>query len=229
MKINYLKMEFDEAMILLVIIFLVGIVIAQPGIPHQFYGKVVCQNNNIVPDNIAVTIKSQNNLIKSTSVFNSTYGYNPLFLIWDIDKEITTLDFYVNNQFVVSSQFIEGGVTNLDLIVNSSLCDISNIGPQNPSSSGGSGGNGPTSALTYIGNSPETPDKSKNNNSNKIENKNLSDLKLNESDVNSLSLFPQKMDKTVALNISIFTLILMALVAFYSIRSLKKKAALLKS
>jgi hypothetical protein len=228
MKINYPRLEFDEAMILVVIIFLIGVVIAQPGLPHQFYGKVICQNNNLISNYTSVTLKSQDNIIKSTEVVNGTYGYSPLLLVWNISSEIKTLDFYVNDKLIASSDYIEGGVTNLDLIVDNSLCDNSNssdIGPQNPSSSSGGQG-GPASGLIYTKNPSETSNPLQNdtNNTNDDTKKNTSDTNQDKKAGSILNLFPQKINKTVALNISIFTLILMAIFALYSIRSLKNKS-----
>jgi hypothetical protein len=229
MKKDYLKVEFDEVMILAVIILLLGVVIAQPGLPHQFYGKVVCQNNNSISNYTTVTLKYQDNIIKSTDVFNSTYGYNPLLLIWNISSEIKTLDFYVNDNFISSSDYIEGGVTNLDLVVDNSLCSDSNntnVNPQNPSSSSGGGQNGPASALIYTKNPKETSPNIQNDTNGSIDDnkKNISDTNTNEEGSQILNLSPQKMNKAIALNISIFTLILMAIFALYSIRSLKNKS-----
>lgn len=223
-KINSLKIGFTETMIFFVILILLGIVIAQPGLPHQFYGEVKCLNNNTVPNDLNVNVKTNNILIKSTTTFSGQYGYEPTFLIWDLEDN-TPLDFYVNNKHVVSYNFLADQTTRLDLFVDMDICSSTNS-PGNPGPGGGSGsgsgssfGIGPIAiAINDLGSLITNKDDANNNPDNKTQNHspaNFSEIVFNYGN-------PFNINKVVALNISLFGLIIMALISLYSIRRLKK-------
>ena len=223
-KLNSLKIGFTEAMIMFVILILLGVVIAQPGLPHQFYGDVKCLNNNTVPNGLNVYVKTNNILIKSTTTFNGQYGYEPVFLIWGLEDN-TLLDFYVNNKHVSSYKFLAGQTTRLDLFVDTDICSPTN-NPSNPGSgsgsasgSGSSFGIGPIAiAINDLGALITNRGDINNNPGNKTQNHqpaNFSEIIFNYDN-------PLNINKVVALNISLCGLIIMALISLYSIRRLKK-------
>jgi hypothetical protein len=104
--------------ILLVSIFLVGIVFAIPGVPHQFYGEVKI-NGNPAPNNVLITAKVNGNEVAGTSPENGKYGYNPIFYVSDPNgnREGDTIEFYVNNVKAAEYTFKNGASTKLDLNV----------------------------------------------------------------------------------------------------------------
>lgn len=209
-KLTNIKLEFTESMIVLVILALLGIVVAQPGLPHQFYGNVNCQNNNAVPDNTQIDVKTNNTIIKSTKTLNNAYGYNPVFLIWGTEDD-TQLDFYVNSKFINSTNFSSGQVTNFNLIIDNGICSSTGSGGGGGGGGGGSGGG--ITPIINTSNKTSGPIQPNTNPKPPIiqPSKKAQELAKN--------LTPVSINQTVALNISLFSLIIMALIAFYTLHN----------
>jgi len=118
----------------LMLILVVGLATAIPGIPHQFYGTVSL-NGAPAPDGTSVTATVDGVKAGEGTTSGGKYGYNPLFLVEDPNNNRggKTINFYVNGEDTgQTATFVVGGNTELNLSVTISQ----------PSSSGGGGGGG---------------------------------------------------------------------------------------
>ena len=92
-------------------------VIAQLGVPHQFYGKALIDGQK-APDNLFVTAEIGGTQVAATTVSNGTYGYSPdIFYIQDPDEDRNgkTISFYIEGEKAAEHQFRNGYSTRLDL------------------------------------------------------------------------------------------------------------------
>jgi hypothetical protein len=88
-----------------------------PGIPHQFYGKVIL--NGISPNSGNITAKINGQLVGTTNINAGQYGYKPIFYIEDKDynRNGKIITFYVNGFQATNYTFENGASTRLDLII----------------------------------------------------------------------------------------------------------------
>ena len=118
-----------------------SVVLATPGIPHQFYGTVTI-NGNPAPDDTVVTAKIDGVTVETGTVKDGKYGYgNDLFLVEDPNNNRVgkTIKFYVDDIYTGKSvSFCNGCVDELDLSV------------VKESSSSGSGGGGGSSGGSIL-------------------------------------------------------------------------------
>lgn len=217
---NILKLEFREAMVLLIVFLLLSIVLAQPSLPHQLYGQVNCQNGLSVSDGLVIDIKDNGTLIKSTTSKSGLYGHDPLLLIWDLPNN-QLIDVYVNNVYIYQINYIPGDISNLNLVVDNIYCPSSN--PTSPPLGGSSGGGGFNSGISNIADSIQDSLNNIKGNDNSTNPGNNSSNNLNPPQNILSELSPAKMDRYVALNISLFTLIIMGLITFATFRKLRRK------
>lgn len=122
--------------IIIPVIFLLfsSLVLATPGIPHQFYGSVTL-NGSPAPDGTTVTAKINGVQVASTTTVSGKYGYEPIFYVDDPDSDRTgdEIVFFVNNVNTGQKAFFaNGGRTRLDLTATGTT--------SNPPSGGGGGG-----------------------------------------------------------------------------------------
>jgi len=101
-----------------------AIVVAQPGVPHQFYGEVNFLNGP-APDGSLVEAKIGGITVATTTTSNGKYGYAPnLFYIDDPnnDRAGEVIEFYVRGINTGEAAIFQNGMsTRLDLSVNVSL------------------------------------------------------------------------------------------------------------
>jgi hypothetical protein len=101
--------------------------LAAPGIPHQFYGSVNYSNSNAIV-NGELKAKINGVVVATGSIINGQYGYNPnVFFVADPDSNRSgaTVAFFVNDiDTEQTTQFLNGGYTALNLIIESSVDDI---------------------------------------------------------------------------------------------------------
>jgi hypothetical protein len=104
--------------VFLSVLILIPLVIATyPGIPHQFYGGVIV-NENVMQSGI-VTAKINNQTVGTTTITSGKYGYNPIFFIEDKNYNFNgkKIFFYVNGFNAGNYTFENGASTRFDLIV----------------------------------------------------------------------------------------------------------------
>jgi len=103
------------------------LVLAQPGIPHQFYGTVNFSSGP-APNGILVEAKLSNGTVAGSDITNNgKYGYNPgLFFVTDPNSNLNgqTLTFYVNGINTGTAVFSSGGYTEKNLTVPGSMGNI---------------------------------------------------------------------------------------------------------
>lgn len=123
---------------LFVVVATASVVVAQIGVPSQFYGDV-SYNGASAPDGMSITAKIDGVIVEGTTTLAGKYGYNPLFFITDPgeNREGKTIIFYVNNIQANSHVFENGVSTKLDL-----ACSSSSNGDSGGGSGGGGGGGG---------------------------------------------------------------------------------------
>jgi len=106
----------------LVVVLSLNIVLATPGVPHQFYGNVLI-NGNSAPDGILIDVydvTERNTYVGGTFTEAGNYGYQPnIFYVPDPkgDRNGDILVFYVNDIEAVNYTFSSGASTKLDLSV----------------------------------------------------------------------------------------------------------------
>jgi len=96
------------------------LVLAVPGIPHQFYGTVKYTNGNSVSG--TVNAKIGGTVIATATISDGRYGYSPIFYIPDPDgvRSGSTISFFIDNVDTgETAQFTNGGYTKLDLTIPS--------------------------------------------------------------------------------------------------------------
>jgi hypothetical protein len=106
--------------------------LAQPGIPHQFYGTVTLAGT-LAPDGTTVQIKVNGTVVGTTQTSGGKYGYAPNVLFAEKSEgewSGETAKFFVGGTEATTAILSRGGYTKLDLTVTTQT------------SSGGSGGGG---------------------------------------------------------------------------------------
>ncbi|MFH2144060.1 MAG: dockerin type I domain-containing protein [Bacteroidota bacterium] len=97
------------------------LVLAYPGIPHQFYGTVKFADNVSALDGTTVEAKIGSAVIVSVSTKDGKYGYNPnLFYVVDPDnnRSGSEIQFFVNGLDSESvATFSNGKIENLNLLL----------------------------------------------------------------------------------------------------------------
>jgi hypothetical protein len=124
-----------------------NIVLAIPGVPHQFYGTVTW-NGASAPDGTSVVAKINGVEVASTTTSGGKYGYSPLFYVSDPNnvRSGSIINFFVNG--VDTSQtyyFCNGCSTNLNLVATGGT------GQQGGGGGGGGGTSGGTTGGTTNG------------------------------------------------------------------------------
>ena len=113
-----LQQNFGFFLLFIIIIFYINIVLAIPGVPHQFYGEVKI-NGYPAPNNTQIDIydADDNNYVAGTFTKEGKYGYNPIFYVPDPNgnRYQHVLEFYVAGVKVAEYIFVNGMSTNLDL------------------------------------------------------------------------------------------------------------------
>ena len=112
MKTNKIFINF------IFILIFSSLVTAAPGIPHQFFGSVKV-NNAPANDNLAITVKINDNVVASTTTSNGKYGYNPIFYVEDPnnDRSGRTVTFFVAGIQAGTATFTSGASTELNLAI----------------------------------------------------------------------------------------------------------------
>ncbi len=106
----------------LVIVLSLSIVLAAPGVPHQFYGDVII-NGYSAPDDVSIDVydvTGGNTYVSGTFTKDGEYGYQPdIFYVPDPynSRNGHILEFYVENVAVINYTFNNGASTKLDLSV----------------------------------------------------------------------------------------------------------------
>lgn len=116
---------------LILILILVNLVSAIPGIPHQFYGNVIV-NGKPVPDN-NILIASIDGDDYTTVTQDGKYGFAPnIFYVEDPDGDRAgkTISFYLGGKDVGSATFENNGFTNLDISTLTSCGDSYCLGEE---------------------------------------------------------------------------------------------------
>ena len=136
------------------IVLLLKVVLAIPGIPHQFYGSVT-YNGQAAPDGLSVVAKINGVEVASTTTSGGKYGYSPIFYIEDPNsiRSGQTINFFVNGVDTgQTAVFQNGGRTKLDLTATgpSVVTTIPSDGGGDGGGSGGSGGGDGTVTTTTI-------------------------------------------------------------------------------
>jgi len=116
------------------------VVLAAPGIPHQFYGNVTYTNGTpISSGNVIVKIGATQ--VASVPISNGKYGYNPdLLLVTDQDdnRPGSILKFFIDSVDTgKTAVFVKGGYTNLNL---DALVAPTSTPTPTPTTGGGGGG-----------------------------------------------------------------------------------------
>jgi hypothetical protein len=132
------------------IILLSNVVLAIPGIPHQFYGSVT-YNGQSAPDGLSVVAKINGVEVASTTTSGGRYGYSPIFYVEDpmSDRSGKTINFFVNGVDTgQTAVFQNGGITRLDLTTTGP--SVVTTTPTQISSGDGGGGDGGSQTTTTI-------------------------------------------------------------------------------
>jgi hypothetical protein len=102
------------------IVFASNVVLAIPGVPHQFYGEVRI-NGNLAQDGVEIAVydKDESKYVAGTFTKNGVYGYDSIFYVLDPDGDRNghTLEFYVSGVKAAEYVFENGMSTRLDLAV----------------------------------------------------------------------------------------------------------------
>lgn len=125
------------------IILTTGFVLAQIGIPNQFYGDITF-NGAPAPDGLSVEAKINGETVKSSVTSGGQYGYDPLFFVTDpnSDRDGQLVTFFADGNEAGNSIFKNGGVTRLDLVATGTSSGDGNGGGSSGGGGGGSGGGG---------------------------------------------------------------------------------------
>lgn len=117
-----IKIMKKKILVYLMFIFLIETALAIPSIPHAFYGSVKDVDGNSISDDYLITARIDNQPVYTSSVVkNGEYGYEDSLLVSDLIGGGDKVYFYVNGKLVENepADFIVGGITNIDLIVDS--------------------------------------------------------------------------------------------------------------
>ena len=117
-------MQRNKFILVLLVVFLATFVAASfPGIPHQFYGKVIINGNSHTSGVISAEINGEEVAIGEFE--DGEYGYDPLFLIEDPENNFDgkLITFYINGVVAKTYTFKNGAVTKLGICITlSSFC-----------------------------------------------------------------------------------------------------------
>ncbi len=114
--------------------FVPSFALAQPGIPHQFYGTVTLASA-AAPDGTLVEVKVNGAVVGVSRTSGGKYGYAPNVLFAEkAEGEWVgeTAEFYVGGTKAATAALVRGGYTKLDLVVIQAATVVS----------GGGGGGG---------------------------------------------------------------------------------------
>jgi len=129
----------------LIFLLCVGLVSAIPQMTHRFWGDVTHEGNAVSDGNL-ISVKINGVKYIETCTKDGTYGFDPIFDIPADDTDTSTIeggvddddvDFYVGNTKVVSSVYINAGLTELDLVATSNHVDDSCVDSSNSDSNDG--------------------------------------------------------------------------------------------
>jgi len=146
-----IKKNINKYLILLVAIMgmIPALVLAAPGIPHQFYGTVFYTDGSSISSG-TVKAKIGGVVVESVAISNSKYGYTPdLFFVTDPDGDRTgtTISFFVNDvETGTTAVFANGGYNTLNLSISGS----SSTSGGSTTSSGGGGAGGAVTTTTTV-------------------------------------------------------------------------------
>ncbi len=105
------------------LILISSLVLAVPGMPHQFYGSVT-YNGQPAPDGTSIVAKINGIEVVSTTASEGKYGYSPIFYVPDTDpssRSGSTINFFVNGIDTGQTAIFQiGGITKLDLTATDS-------------------------------------------------------------------------------------------------------------
>ena len=110
------------------IVFLISVIFltsveAIPELPNQFYGEVTYLNDS-APNGYKVVTKLGEDEF-TTTITNGKYGIeSPLLVSKDSSNSINKIDFYVNNQKILTRNYIPGEFTELNLDIPSTTVVI---------------------------------------------------------------------------------------------------------
>ena len=127
------KLFLISAIVLILTSFvLAGVYQGYPGIPHQFYGSVMHDNQLI--NSGTLTTKIDNITVATTSISSGKYGYISIFFIEDPDYTFNgeKISFFVNGQEATTTYIFENGeITRLDIILGeySGFCGNAVVDP----------------------------------------------------------------------------------------------------
>lgn len=108
---------------LFALVLLCGIVVAQLGVPHQFYGDVNFADVP-APDGSLVEAKIDGTTVATITTSDGKYGYDQLFYVEDpnTDRDGEVIHFFVRGYDTGETDIFQNGMsTRLDLPVNTSL------------------------------------------------------------------------------------------------------------
>ena len=129
----------------------------QPGIPHQFYGKIYI-NNKLAPNNTVLTASIDRNNYSAITV-NGLYGQTPAPIFYIPDPEGNrngkTIQFFVNGKPAGSHTFENAGYTELNFSLDTFCGDGYCLGDENCSNCPDDCGDCPTEPLKITIHSPE--------------------------------------------------------------------------
>jgi hypothetical protein len=140
LNLNFMTKTMRRNKICLALFFILalsGLVLAVPGIPHQFYGDVIV-NDQPVPDNTVIVAEvGGDEYITVTK--DGRYGYAPnIFYVEDPDGDRMNkgelIEFYMGGMLVNSYNFENNGYTNLDFSVTTTCGDSYCLGDETCSS-----------------------------------------------------------------------------------------------
>ena len=124
----------------LMLVLLVGLATAIPGIPHRFFGSVTI-NGAPAPNGATVTATVDGVTAGKETTSSGAYGYDPIiFFVEDPNnnRDGKTIKFYVNGYDTgQTTTFVVGGSTELDLSVTYTVSN-----PPSGGSGGSDGGGG---------------------------------------------------------------------------------------
>ena len=151
-----------KALIGIVFVFMLfimsAVVLAAPGVPHQFYGTVTV-NGVSAPNNLFIEAKIGTS-VYTTVTKDGKYGYDPIFYVEDpnANRQGAKVEFFVEGVKAGQFTFDNGKVTKLDL----SASGVDLPGSTTPPAGGGGGGAGgagtATTGTTTTEESDDEPD-----------------------------------------------------------------------
>lgn len=125
-------MHRKNVLIIFIVLLLVNLVFAIPGIPHLFYGSITV-NGQPAPDGTTIVAKINGIEVAATTTSGGKYGYAPLFYVPDTDpasRTGSTISFFVNNVDTGQTATFCQGCFNYcgQISTNCTLLDLTAIG-----------------------------------------------------------------------------------------------------